>query len=156
MSSRFYVFDETLTSIIYRHVQIDIHRALKIIMVDTTVRDADLTSTMLLFVPSLLMVNDQSSPIEQECPTLWRFYDYHTTKERDSILRARSSKKKLRLGNGGEAYIANDEWCYNCGQQGHWGDVSINFNEIRRTYLTSGPFIATGLQCTATYRECTE
>ncbi|KAF9058228.1 hypothetical protein BJ165DRAFT_1426528 [Panaeolus papilionaceus] len=37
-------------------------------------------------------------------------------------LERRLEKKGLLLGKGGEAYIADDEWCYNCGGVGHWGD----------------------------------
>jgi protein AIR1/2 len=52
-------------------------------------------------------------------------YDYHTDQERKVTLESRKSKEGLTLGNGGEDYIADDEWCYNCGNCGHWGDVSI-------------------------------
>lgn len=44
--------------------------------------------------------------------------------DREDILKARKEKKDLRLGQGGEGYIADDEWCYTCGGAGHWGDVS--------------------------------
>ena len=36
----------------------------------------------------------------------------------------RESKRQLRFDNGGEGYIARDRWCYNCGGNGHLGDVS--------------------------------
>ena len=62
--------------------------------------------------------------VVQECPTIWRLYDYVTDPERETILRHRESKQPLPLGQGGEGYIASDEWCYNCGNTGHLGDVS--------------------------------
>lgn len=37
---------------------------------------------------------------------------------------ARRQKVDLELGGGGEGYIGEDEWCYNCGGDGHLGDVS--------------------------------
>ncbi|KDQ64478.1 hypothetical protein JAAARDRAFT_64329 [Jaapia argillacea MUCL 33604] len=57
-----------------------------------------------------------------ECPTFWRIYDYVADQDRDAILTLRRTKRKLGIGNGGEGYIATDEWCYNCGECGHWGD----------------------------------
>jgi protein AIR1/2 len=60
----------------------------------------------------------------KECPTIWRLYEYVTDPEREAILRSRESKQSLGLGKGGEGYIASDEWCYNCGNYGHLGDVS--------------------------------
>ncbi|KAF9451703.1 hypothetical protein P691DRAFT_662602 [Macrolepiota fuliginosa MF-IS2] len=57
-----------------------------------------------------------------ECPTWWRLYIYVTEEERGQILDDRRSKRDLELGKGGEGYIAEDEWCYNCGEPGHWGD----------------------------------
>ncbi|KAL6307200.1 hypothetical protein BKA93DRAFT_728235 [Sparassis latifolia] len=57
-----------------------------------------------------------------ECPTLWRMYEYVGDSERQTILVARDAKKTLALGQGGEGYIASDEWCYNCGACGHLGD----------------------------------
>ncbi|KAI0677645.1 hypothetical protein C8Q78DRAFT_102883 [Trametes maxima] len=57
-----------------------------------------------------------------ECPTLWRIYEYVDDDERQEILRVRESKRALPLGQGGEGYIATDEWCYNCGGHGHLGD----------------------------------
>jgi protein AIR1/2 len=38
--------------------------------------------------------------------------------------RTREDRRNQGLGQGGEGYIATDEWCYNCGCCGHWGDVS--------------------------------
>ncbi|KAI0291756.1 hypothetical protein BC826DRAFT_1186821 [Russula brevipes] len=57
-----------------------------------------------------------------ECPTIWRLYEYVTDHEREAILQLRESKQSLALGQGGEGYIASDEWCYNCGDNGHLGD----------------------------------
>ncbi|KAH9948756.1 hypothetical protein B0H21DRAFT_731833 [Amylocystis lapponica] len=57
-----------------------------------------------------------------ECPTLWRMYEYVDDAERHTILLAREEKRTLALGQGGEGYIASDEWCYNCGGCGHLGD----------------------------------
>ncbi|KAI0920785.1 hypothetical protein AcW1_005039 [Taiwanofungus camphoratus] len=57
-----------------------------------------------------------------ECPTLWRIYEYVDDVERQDILRIREGKRTLALGQGGEGYIASDEWCYNCGGCGHLGD----------------------------------
>ncbi|KAF9462622.1 hypothetical protein BDZ94DRAFT_1194232 [Collybia nuda] len=57
-----------------------------------------------------------------ECPTLWRLYEYFTDQDKDRTICIREERKHLNLGQGGEGYIANDEWCYNCGNCGHWGD----------------------------------
>jgi len=61
----------------------------------------------------------------KECPTLWRIYQYVGDEDRVIIMQTRKEKKKLGLGNGGEGYIASEEWCYNCGNSGHLGDVCI-------------------------------
>ncbi|CAK5275561.1 unnamed protein product [Mycena citricolor] len=58
-----------------------------------------------------------------ECPLLWRSYVYVDTNEHENILQMRNDKKNLKLGEGGEGYIADDAWCYNCGDSGHWGDA---------------------------------
>ncbi|PPQ63869.1 hypothetical protein CVT24_009495 [Panaeolus cyanescens] len=57
-----------------------------------------------------------------ECPTWWRIYEYFSTEGQSETLKRRMEKKGLLLGKGGEAYVADDEWCYNCGSAGHWGD----------------------------------
>ncbi|RDX55414.1 hypothetical protein OH76DRAFT_1396803 [Lentinus brumalis] len=57
-----------------------------------------------------------------ECPTLWRMYRYVEDEVRQETLRTREEKRVLPLGQGGEGYIATDEWCYNCGGSGHLGD----------------------------------
>ena len=64
-----------------------------------------------------------------ECPTHWRMYEYVSEAERTQLLEARARISELKLGEGGEAYIARDEWCYNCGEAGHLGDASaLSFN----------------------------
>ena len=67
--------------------------------------------------------NFSNSSILQECPTLWRLYEYANQEVKDGTLRRRRERQHLMLGRGGEGYIADDEWCYNCGHSGHWGDV---------------------------------
>lgn len=62
-------------------------------------------------------------PQLQECPTWWRLYEYVNEEDRIQLLVLRRTKKDMKLGEGGEGYIADDEWCYNCGDSGHWGDV---------------------------------
>lgn len=57
-----------------------------------------------------------------ECPTLWRLYEYLADEEQEHTLRTREDWRNRSLGQGGEGYIAADEWCYNCGCCGHWGD----------------------------------
>jgi protein AIR1/2 len=57
-----------------------------------------------------------------ECPSWWRLYEYVTDEENTRVTKLREEKKTLALGNGGEGYIGDDPWCYNCGSRGHWGD----------------------------------
>ena len=59
----------------------------------------------------------------QECPSWWRLYEYVSDEERSRLVKVRKEKKDLELGGGGEGYIGDDPWCYNCGGIGHWGDV---------------------------------
>lgn len=61
----------------------------------------------------------------QECPTLWRIYEYVSDAERKATLEEREGKASLEIGEGGEGYIGPEDWCYNCGGCGHLGDVSI-------------------------------
>ena len=51
-------------------------------------------------------------------------YEYVDEAQRQEILQSREEKVDLPIGEGGEGYIASDEWCYNCGECGHLGDVS--------------------------------
>lgn len=51
-------------------------------------------------------------------------YDYLSDKERESTLNDREAKKDLAFGLGGEGYIGAVDWCFNCGDAGHLGDVS--------------------------------
>ena len=62
----------------------------------------------------------------QSCPTLWRQYEYVSDKTRSLILAERLEKVDCEFGQGGEGYIGEDDWCYNCGSIGHLGDVSYN------------------------------
>ncbi|KAG1779713.1 hypothetical protein EV702DRAFT_1086173 [Suillus placidus] len=57
-----------------------------------------------------------------ECPTLWRIYQYVADEDRLKIMQTREEKNKLGLGKGGEGYIASELYCYNCGNPGHLGD----------------------------------
>jgi len=41
------------------------------------------------------------------------------------MINQRLAKKDMKLGEGGEGYVADDELCYNCGGYGHLGDVSF-------------------------------
>lgn len=92
----------------------------------TTVIDVDLACTKPTFVTSIVVIkNGTNKNGEQECPTLWRLYEYFTDKDKDHTIRVREERKHLSLGQGGEGYIASDEWCYNCGSCGHWGDVRL-------------------------------
>lgn len=52
-------------------------------------------------------------------------YEYVSDGERLEILHARESKRHLSIGEGGEGFIGQDDWCYNCGAMGHWGDVRV-------------------------------
>ncbi|KAK0468352.1 uncharacterized protein EV420DRAFT_460559 [Desarmillaria tabescens] len=91
------------------------------------------------------------SHITSECPTWWRIYVYIPEEnERVQILHARREKSKADLGQGGEGYIAEDEWCYNCGVEGHWGDdcnnaphaygVPEDYSAFGSNNLHTGPF----------------
>lgn len=51
-------------------------------------------------------------------------------------MEVRKSKQTYPLGQGGEGYIAEDCWCYNCGDSGHWGDVSISRSGLIDVCLT--------------------
>ncbi|KAF8655310.1 hypothetical protein AX16_003207 [Volvariella volvacea WC 439] len=85
-----------------------------------------------------------------ECPTLWRLYEYLTDEHREQLVTSRKAKKNLKFGEGGEGYIAEDEWCYNCGESGHWGDdceESPHAHDIPKepsafglSNISSGPF----------------
>ncbi|KAF8974755.1 hypothetical protein BDZ97DRAFT_1775256 [Flammula alnicola] len=66
-----------------------------------------------------------------ECPTMWRLYEYFSGEEQIHILAQRESKKYMKLGEGGEGYVADDEWCYNCGNCGHWGDDCHDIEKTR-------------------------
>ncbi|KAJ6599088.1 hypothetical protein DFH09DRAFT_1021879 [Mycena vulgaris] len=91
-----------------------------------------------------------SSHQTSECPMLWRLYVYLEDAEQEHVLQARKEKKGMPLGQGGEGYIAGDEWCYNCGGSGHWGDDCREFyhpdsltepTAFSYHVLSAGPFI---------------
>ena len=65
-------------------------------------------------------------------------YQYVEDEDRQEILRVRETKRVLAFGEGGEGYIATDEWCYNCGECGHLGDVSslVRFHEHPETSMS--------------------
>lgn len=48
----------------------------------------------------------------------------------------RKSKRHLGFDNGGEGYIARDHWCYNCGENGHLGDVSYEMCFMSVSFVT--------------------
>ncbi|KAG6861595.1 hypothetical protein C0995_014502 [Termitomyces sp. Mi166 len=85
-----------------------------------------------------------------ECPTSWRLYEYLTEEAKSLVLRTRREKQNFALGEGGEGYIADDEWCYNCGAFGHWGDdcedvphredVPDEYSAFSEHNTLSGPF----------------
>lgn len=87
--------------------------------------DAGRNDTKQMFVHNHIVRPILELTNEQECPTLWRLYEYLTEEEKHHSLRTRRDKSNLILGEGGEGYIADDEWCYNCGSCGHWGDVGL-------------------------------
>ncbi|KAG6829738.1 hypothetical protein H0H87_010370 [Tephrocybe sp. NHM501043] len=85
-----------------------------------------------------------------ECPTLWRLYEYLTEEAKKLCLQRRKEKQHFKLGEGGEGYIADDEWCYNCGNFGHWGDdcqdvphredIPEEYSAFSEHNTLSGPF----------------
>ncbi|KAG6884709.1 hypothetical protein C0993_008777 [Termitomyces sp. T159_Od127] len=89
-------------------------------------------------------------PVLIECPTLWRLYEYLTEEAKCLVLRTRKAKQNLAFGEGGEGYIADDKWCYNCGTFGHWGDdcedvphredVPNEYSAFSEHNTSSGPF----------------
>ncbi|KAF9534352.1 hypothetical protein CPB83DRAFT_931053 [Crepidotus variabilis] len=85
----------------------------------------------------------------QECPTWWRLYEYSLIEDQARILGLRREKRNLELGEGGEGFVADDEWCYNCGESGHLGDdcetlTSVNQSEEQSAFgkanIMNGPF----------------
>jgi hypothetical protein len=112
-----------------RHVPIDFLWALQTLVHSMIVTDVDLTCITPMFVIEPAH-GCKTHDVQQECPTLWRLYRYHTTTQRDNTLRVREAKRHLGLGKGGEGYIAMDEWCYNCGSRGHWGDVNLTLRSL--------------------------
>ncbi|KIY42907.1 hypothetical protein FISHEDRAFT_63095 [Fistulina hepatica ATCC 64428] len=70
--------------------------------------------------------------MEKQCPNLWRVYTYRSVEEREAALLRRDQAQFLDLGEGGEGYIGEEAWCYNCATMGHWGDDC----ERKRLYNT--------------------
>ncbi|KAJ7095360.1 hypothetical protein B0H15DRAFT_829198 [Mycena belliarum] len=66
-------------------------------------------------------------------------YVYVEDTEQKRIVQARKDRKGLALGQGGEGYIADDEWCYNCGGAGHWGDVSSIYKSVDSAHADTWP-----------------
>ncbi|CAA7259740.1 unnamed protein product [Cyclocybe aegerita] len=81
----------------------------------------------------------ESSHKTNECPTWWRLYEYFSVEEQAHILTHRQAKKDMKLGQGGEGYVADDEWCYNCGDCGHWGD-DCEENTVNQTMREHSAF----------------
>ena len=62
----------------------------------------------------------------QACPSIWRMYTYVSDEIRRKNLARRLEAANIEItADGGERYIATDIWCYNCGLEGHMGDVCI-------------------------------
>jgi protein AIR1/2 len=57
-------------------------------------------------------------------------YEYVSDAERLRILNEREQKRDLEIGEGGEGYIAPEDWCYNCGACGHLGFVSLRLSTV--------------------------
>ncbi len=60
---------------------------------------------------------------------MWRLYEYTTGEDRNRIIATRETKRHIKLGEGGEGHVGDDEWCYNCANPGHWGDVCFHFDQ---------------------------
>jgi len=41
------------------------------------------------------------------------------------LLEKRSAAQGLPFLEVGELYVGNEIWCYSCGRDSHWGDVSV-------------------------------
>ncbi|KAH6914929.1 hypothetical protein BKA70DRAFT_559493 [Coprinopsis sp. MPI-PUGE-AT-0042] len=84
-----------------------------------------------------------------ECPTWWRMYLYLSDDAQAKVLSYRKDRQGTRLGEGGEGYIADDQWCYMCGNLGHLGDDCEDYQQPDRPRepsafsthnIASGPF----------------
>ena len=64
-------------------------------------------------------------------------YEYVEEVERQTIIDLREQKRDLALGEGGEGYIAPEDWCYNCGGCGHLGDVCLPDIVVPNSVLTT-------------------
>jgi protein AIR1/2 len=76
------------------------------------------------FSPKFTVNTGCANPRVQNCPSLWRTYTYLLPHERDELLQQRLLKRNCELGvdQGGEGFIAAEDWCYNCAGCGHLGD----------------------------------
>ena len=86
---------------------------------------------------------------------MWRMYEYVDDAERQQILTSREEKREFILGQGGEGYIAPEDWCYNCGECGHLGDVraSISFLSSSKVPVSlTRQWVMIGLSPTASAR----
>ncbi|KAL1413502.1 hypothetical protein Q8F55_001276 [Vanrija albida] len=57
---------------------------------------------------------------QSNCPLLWRRYVYRRTSDRDDVMSKRAAAtgwEREALGGPG-----GDRWCYNCAEEGHFGD----------------------------------
>ncbi|KIK99996.1 hypothetical protein PAXRUDRAFT_381108 [Paxillus rubicundulus Ve08.2h10] len=77
-----------------------------------------------------------------ECPTLWRIYQYANDEERILIKQSREEKRKFAIGEGGEGYIGTEEWCYNCASAGHLGDDCDELPHLLNSPRESSAFSA--------------
>ena len=59
----------------------------------------------------------------QNCPTLWRVYEYFAPEDRAARQAERAQAADWEAeAIGGDA---NVDYCYNCAADGHLGDVSL-------------------------------
>lgn len=79
--------------------------------------------------------------IIQSCPNLWRRYSYLSAREREEALQHRATRIGLKLGEGGEGFIAWNAECFVCGDIGHWGYVSSRSILIHPSDITHCFFI---------------
>ncbi|KAG6850044.1 hypothetical protein H0H93_002053 [Arthromyces matolae] len=106
---------------------------------------------------------ETSKTNKTECPTLWRLYEYLAEEARTVVIKARNDKQTRRLGEGGEGYIGEDEWCYNCGNFGHWGDdcedlsyredIPDEYSAFSEHNTLSGPFFDSDRDRSTRHRE---
>ncbi|WRT66326.1 uncharacterized protein IL334_003281 [Kwoniella shivajii] len=92
--------------------------------------------------------------MENTCHTIWRVYSYFSTEVRSEIQRDKLNAEGWeKEAIGGRS---SDEWCYNCGKEGHLGDdCQKRRGSLARLTVPSafsyemasrGPFFTTTLQ----------